>query len=118
MRSSAASVTRGSTPRVESSVASPTASIARAFGVFSAFIVALFTEMYGVPLTIYLLTSWLGTSFLGLDLTHNGGHLWAGLTGWQGDPHLSPFHLASYAFIIGGFWLMAAAWHRLYAAQR
>jgi protein-S-isoprenylcysteine O-methyltransferase Ste14 len=90
----------------------------RAFGVFSAFIVALFTEMYGVPLTIYLVTSWLGNSFLGFDLTHNGGHLWAELAGWSGDPHLSPFHLASYGFIIGGFWLMAVAWRRLYAAQK
>ena len=89
----------------------------RAFGLFSAFVVALFTEMYGAPLTIYLLSSWLGSSFLGLDLSHNGGHLWAALVGWQGDPHLSPFHLASYAFIVGGFWLIAVAWRRLYAAH-
>lgn len=89
----------------------------RAFGVFSAFIVALFTEMYGVPLTVYLLSS-AGSSFVGLDLTHDGGHLWAELVGWQGDPHLSPFHLASYILIIGGFWLMAAAWRQLYAAHQ
>lgn len=90
----------------------------RAFGTFSAFVVALFTEMYGVPLTIYLLSSWLGNSFLGLDLTHNGGHLWAELIGWQGDPHVSPFHLASYVVIIGGFWAISAAWRSLYDAQR
>jgi protein-S-isoprenylcysteine O-methyltransferase Ste14 len=90
----------------------------RALGTFSAFVVALFTEMYGVPLTVYLLSSWLGSNFLGLDLTHNGGHLWAELTGWKGDPHLSPFHLASYAFLIGGFWLIAAAWKRLFDAFR
>lgn len=89
----------------------------RAFGLFSAFVIALFTEMYGAPLTIYLLSSWLGSNVLGLDLTHDGGHLWAQLVGWRGDPHLSPFHLASYAFIIGGFWLIAAAWRRLYAAH-
>jgi hypothetical protein len=82
----------------------------RAFGTFSAFVVALFTEMYGAPLTIYLLSSWLGNSFLGLDLTHDGGHLWAQLIGWKGDPHVSPFHLASYVFIVGGFWAISAAW--------
>lgn len=90
----------------------------RAFGTFSAFVVALFTEMYGLPLTVYLLSSWLGNGFLGLDLTHDGGHLWAELIGWEGDPHFSPFHLVSYVFIIGGFWIVAAAWSSLYRAQK
>jgi protein-S-isoprenylcysteine O-methyltransferase Ste14 len=90
----------------------------RAFGTFSAFVVALFTEMYGLPLTVYLLSGWLGNSFLGLDLTHDGGHLWAQLIGWEGDPHFSPFHLASYVFIIGGFWAISAAWASLYRAQK
>jgi protein-S-isoprenylcysteine O-methyltransferase Ste14 len=90
----------------------------RAFGLFSGFIVALFTEMYGVPLTVYLLSSWLGGNVFGLDLTHNGGHLWTKLVGWKGDAHLSPFHLVSYVGIGGGFWLMSAAWSVLYRAQR
>lgn len=68
-------------------------------GAYSAFLVALFTEMYGVPLTVYLLGSWLGSRFPLLKDIHAGGHLWNDLTGWSGDPHLSPFHLASHAAI-------------------
>lgn len=85
----------------------------KAMGAFSAFIVALFSEMYGFPLTIYLLTSWFGNRF---DLSHDGGHLWSAAFGLDGDPHLSPFHLVSYAFIGGGFWLIAAAWRVLWTA--
>jgi protein-S-isoprenylcysteine O-methyltransferase Ste14 len=90
----------------------------KAMGAFSAFIVALFVEMYGFPLTIYLLTSWLGSRFPQLTLSHDSGHLWADLIGWKGDPHLTPFHLASYAFIGGGFALIAIAWRRLWNAAR
>lgn len=90
----------------------------RAMGAFSAFVLALFTEMYGFPLTIYLLSGWLGSRFPSLNLTHGGGHLWADLVGWKGDPHLTPFHIASYVAIGGGFWLIAAAWRVLWAAQR
>ena len=89
----------------------------RAFGGFSAFIVALFTEMYGVPLTVWLLSGWLGSK-LGIDLTHDGGHLWSQLFGLDGDPHLSPFHIASYLVIIGGFWLIAAGWSLLYSSAK
>lgn len=90
----------------------------RAMGAFSAFIVALFTEMYGFPLTVYLVSGWLGSRFPALTLSHGGGHLWNDLIGWTGDPHLSPFHLASYLFIGAGFWLIAAAWKVLLEAQR
>ncbi|RZU53207.1 protein-S-isoprenylcysteine O-methyltransferase Ste14 [Krasilnikovia cinnamomea] len=90
----------------------------RAMGAFTAFLVALFTEMYGIPLTVYLLSGWLGSKVPALQATHSGGHLFNDLIGWTGDPHLSPFHLASYAFIGGGFWLIAAAWRVLHDAAQ
>jgi protein-S-isoprenylcysteine O-methyltransferase Ste14 len=90
----------------------------RAMGAFWAFLVALFTEMYGFPLTVYLLSGWFGSHFPNLSLTHGSGHLWNDLIRWTGDPHLSPFHIASYVFIGGGFWLIASAWRVLFDAQR
>ena len=91
----------------------------RSFGAFAAFIVALFVEMYGFPLTIYLLSGWLQTRYPGLDfLSHDAGHLWATLLGTRGDPHFGLPHLASYALLGGGFWLLSSAWNVLYHAQR
>ena len=90
----------------------------RVLGTYSAFIVALFTEMYGFPLTIYLLSGWLGSSFPALVPTHAGGHLLNDLIGWQGDPHLSPFHLASYVVMGAGIILLSRAWSVLWKAQR
>ena len=91
----------------------------RSLGAFSAFIVALFTEMYGFPLTIYLLSGWLGREFPGVDFwSHDAGHLLETMFGWRLDPHFGPFHLASNILIIAGFWLLASSWHVLYAAQR
>ena len=91
----------------------------RSFGAFSAFLVALFTEMYGFPLTIYLLSGWLQTRFPGVDwFAHDSGHLLEMLFGWRGNPHFGPFHLVSMLLIGGGFLLLAAAWPVLYRAQQ
>ncbi len=91
----------------------------RSFGAFSAFLIALFTEMYGFPLTIYLLSGWLSTRFPGIDwLSHDAGHFLESIFGWEANPHFGPFHIISNILIIAGFWLLASAWKVLYAAQR
>jgi len=91
----------------------------RSFGAFSAFLVALFTEMYGFPLTIYLLSGWLSAHFPGVDfMSHDAGHLLEVALGWGGNPHFGPFHILSNLLIGAGFWLLASAWRVLYDAQR
>jgi len=91
----------------------------RSFGAFSAFLVALFTEMYGFPLTIYFLSGWLQSHYPEVNwLTHDSGHLLEMMFGWQGSPHFGPFHVLSTVLIGGGFYLIAAGWRTLYAAQR
>ena len=91
----------------------------RSLGAFSAFIVALFTEMYGFPLTIYLLSGWLGSRYPGIDfLAHDAGHLLEVFFGWQLNPHFGPFHIASYVLIFAGFVLLAKSWGVLHEAQR
>jgi protein-S-isoprenylcysteine O-methyltransferase Ste14 len=91
----------------------------RTLGTFSAFILALFVEMYGFPLTVYLLSGWLARKVPGIDpLGHDFGHLWYTLLGFKGDPHLNPIHLASNLFILGGFVLLSASWRVLFAAQQ
>src|SRR5215216_4411155 len=91
----------------------------RSFGAFSAFLVALFTEMYGFPLTIYFLSGWLQSRYPNVDwFSHDAGHLLEMLFGWKTNPHLGPFHILSFVFIGAGFMLIAAAWRVLYDAQQ
>ena len=89
----------------------------RSFSAFSAFIVALFAEMYVFPLTIYFLSGWLQSRYPVVDwLSHDAGHLLEMLFGWRANPHFGPFHMLSMGFIGGGFWLLASAWKVLYQA--
>lgn len=91
----------------------------RSFSAFSAFLVALFTEMYGFPLTIYFLSGWLQSNYPEVDwLSHDAGHLLEMLFGWKANPHWGPFHILSMVFIGGGFWMLSSAWGVLYKAQK
>ena len=91
----------------------------RTFGAFSAFLVALFVEMYGFPLSIYLLSGWLSSKYPGVNFfTHDSGHLIHTLLRMKGDPHFDPFHILSNVCIFGGFLMLSYAWHTLWKAQR
>jgi protein-S-isoprenylcysteine O-methyltransferase Ste14 len=91
----------------------------RTFGTFSAFVVALFTEMYGFPLTIYLLSGWLGSRFPEINwFSHDSSHLLQTLLGWKGNAHAGPLHLLSNVLIVGGLFLLAVSWRVLYNAQK
>ena len=91
----------------------------RSFSAFSVFLVALFTEMYGFPLTIYLLSGWLQSHYPGVDwFSHDAGHLLEMMFGWKTNPHFGAFHILSYIFIGGGFILISVGWKALHDAQQ
>lgn len=91
----------------------------RSLGAFSAFVVALFTEMYGFPLTIYFLSGWLAERYPEVNfLAHENGHLLHTIIGIEGDPHFDPLHIASNVLIVLGFILLSSAWSVLHKAQQ
>ncbi|MEK7633809.1 MAG: isoprenylcysteine carboxylmethyltransferase family protein [Patescibacteria group bacterium] len=90
----------------------------RTYKMFSAFIVALFAEMYGFPLTIYLLTSFFGNKFLNIDFSHDSGHILNKILNLGGDPHFNWLHLVSNGLIVSGFIVISSAWEILYKAQK
>ncbi len=89
----------------------------RSMGVFAAFLVALFTEMYGFPLTIYLLTSYLGSRYPVLNpFSHDAGNLWAVLLG--GSMWLSGlFMTVGGAFTLIALFILGRSWKQIHAAN-
>jgi methanethiol S-methyltransferase len=86
----------------------------RSLGILSAFVLALFTEMFGFPLTIYLLSGWLASRYPEVDpFSYAAGRFWHTLLG---DAY--PIYALSYALVAGGFILIAVSWRILYEAQR
>ncbi len=91
----------------------------RSMGLFIGFIVALFSEMYGLPLTIYFLSQWLGTSYPVLTpFSHNNGHLWLVLLGLSNSGlAMTLLHLVSNGIIFFGFYLLYAGWSLIYKSE-
>lgn len=89
----------------------------RSMGVFTGFLVALFSEMYGFPLTIYVLTSILGSKYPVLNpFTHVHGHLLLVFLG-GGEFAFTMIHLVSNAFLILGIIIMGIGWRKIHAAR-
>jgi protein-S-isoprenylcysteine O-methyltransferase Ste14 len=86
-------------------------------GAFMAFLVALFSEMFGFPLTIYILTSILGSRYPVLNpYSHMNGHLWVTLAG--GSPVLfSILHPLSNILIFSGLIIIAIGWREIHAGS-
>lgn len=89
----------------------------RNMGAVTAFLVALFAEMYGFPLTIFLLTGWLGEAYpVTQPFTHLHGHLWAVAFGGSTLAWAVVMGL-SLAAILAGYILMSKGWRQVHGAR-
>jgi len=81
-------------------------------GVVQAFIIALYAEMYGFPLTIYLLAR-----FFGLDRYNLNANLWSSLVG-LGELGMLISMLLGYGLLFIGIGLFIKGWRELYQARQ
>lgn len=89
----------------------------RSMGVVTAFLVALFAEMYGFPLTIYLLSGWLGDAYPALEpFSHKFGHLWVVVFGGSTIAWVLVMGL-SLVLLLMGYTLLSKGWSQIHAAR-
>lgn len=77
-----------------------------------AFIIALYAEMYGFPLTIYLLAR-----FGGLDGTELNANLWSSLLG-MGESGMMISMVLGYILLFVGIGLFFQGWRQVYKARQ
>jgi len=81
-------------------------------GLVQAFVIALYAEMYGFPLTIYLLVR-----FTGLDRAYVSANLWSTLLGFSELGMLIAM-LVGYGLLFTGLGLFVEGWRELYRARQ
>ncbi len=81
-------------------------------GLVQAFVIALYAEMYGFPLTIYLLAR-----FFGLDSGNLNANLWSTLLG-LGETGMMISMLLGYGLLFVGIGLFFQGWRELYRAHK
>ncbi len=90
----------------------------RSLGILEAFLVALFIEMYGFPLTIYILSSFFG---IPLSFGHIEGHLLATTLSLSGVTNLYVgwilVMITSSVLILAGLILVSLGWKRVYSSK-
>jgi methanethiol S-methyltransferase len=86
----------------------------RSAGVAQAFVVALYAEMYGLPLTMYLVAWLTGRTEFAQDHFH--GHAWAYLLGW-GETGAIVFDLIGQMLIVAGAAVTLAGWRQIHRAR-
>ena len=91
----------------------------RSMGAFVGFIAALFTEMYGFPLTIYLLSGWMGKSYPVLNpFSHANGHLWLVFLGLADSATaMTILHIVTNLMIFYGLYVMHNGWILIHASK-
>ena len=81
-------------------------------GVIQAFIIALYAEMYGFPLTIYLFSR-----FFGLDRGDLNASLWSSLLG-MGETGMIISMVLGYGLLFVGIGIFFQGWRQLHSARQ
>lgn len=92
----------------------------KSFSIFTAFVVALFVEMFGFPLTIFILVSTMGEFYPSLNpFSHMAGHLL--LTFFGLEHSMTAFkviHYISNGLIYTGMIIISVGWWKIFRAAR